>query len=438
MELYRLTAFQALQQIRSNQLTVEEYARALLARIDARDDHTRAWAYLNRDRVLEQARRLDRIPPEQRGPLHGVAVGVKDVIYTKDMPTQHNSPIYADSHAQVDAASVIILRQAGALILGKTTTTEFAATVKGPQTRNPHDPSRTPGGSSSGSGAAVADLQVPLALGTQTGGSIIRPGSFNGVYALKPTWNAINREGQKIYSPILDTVGLYARCVEDLSLLADVFALDDDDESDHSFQLQGARFAVVKTPVWDKAGPGTIAAMETATRLLRAQGAEVEELELPEEFAQLPHWHGVVMAADGQVAFLPEYQADRGRLHDYLVGLVENRDRHSRAERLKAFDGIAMLRPKIDEIASRYAAILAPSVPDEAPVGIESTGSAVFNGMWTALHTPVINIPGFKGANGLPIGLSLVAPRYRDRHLLRVGTAVGRVFEAEGGWRSEI
>lgn len=269
------------------------------------------------------------------------------------------------------------------LCAGKTTTTEFAATVKGPQTRNPHDPSRTPGGSSSGSGAAVADLQVPLALGTQTGGSIIRPGSFNGVYALKPTWNAINREGQKIYSPILDTVGLYARCVEDLSLLADVFALDDDDESDHSFQLQGARFAVVKTPVWDKAGPGTIAAMETATRLLRAQGAEVEELELPEEFAQLPHWHGVVMAADGQVAFLPEYQADRGRLHDYLVGLVENRDRHSRAERLKAFDGIAMLRPKIDEIASRYAAILAPSVPDEAPVGIESTGSAVFNGMWT-------------------------------------------------------
>ncbi|KAL4894074.1 amidase signature domain-containing protein [Aspergillus ambiguus] len=439
MELHRLTASQVLEQIRSNKLTVEQYARSLLARIDARDDHTRAWAYLNHDLVLEQARHLDQIPPDQRGPLHGVAVGVKDVIYTKDMPTQHNSPIYVGSTPQVDAASIAVLRQAGALILGKTTTTEFAATVQGPVTRNPHDSSRTPGGSSSGSGAAVADLQVPLALGTQTGGSTIRPGSFNGVYALKPTWNAVNREGQKIYSLILDTIGLYARCVDDLALLADTFAIkDDDDHNSSEFQLQGARFAVLKTPVWDKAGPGTVSAIETAVRLLSAHGAEIERLELPDEFAQLPHWHSIIMASDGQVAFLPEYRMDCGRLHDSLVGLVENRAQHSRAEQLKAFDGIAMLRPKIDEIASQYAAILVPSVPDEAPVGIESTGSAAFNGMWTALHTPVINIPGFKGTNGMPIGLSLVAPRYRDRHLLRVSAKVGRIFETEGGWRSEL
>lgn len=321
------------------------------------------------------------------------------------MPTQYNSPIYANSAPEIDAASVHILRHAGALILGtitspptrsirklqhtnkiigKTTTTEFAATVRGPPTRNPHDLSRTPGGSSSGSGAAVADLQVPIALGTQTGGSTIRPGSFNGVYAFKPTWNAVNREGQKIYSPILDTIGLYARCVEDLSLLADVFALSDDAGVDgDGFNLPGAKFAVVKTPVWEKAGLGLISAMEKAVQLLRAHGADVEELELPDEFAELPHWHSIVMNSDGREAFLPEYRSDRGELYDSLVGQVENRAGYTRAQQLQAFDGIAMLRPKIDAIASQYAALLVPSVPDEAPEGIESTGSAAFNGMWT-------------------------------------------------------
>jgi len=330
-------------------------------------------------------------------------------------------------------------------VLGKTTTTEFAATTDGPETCNPHDPSRTPGGSSSGSGAAVADMQVPIALGTQTGGSTIRPGSFNGVYAMKPTWNAISREGQKIYSLIFDTLGLFARSVEDLQLLADVFALKDAESDEvepgspeETFVVEGARFAFVRTVVWPQVGQGTSEAMERAMSLLRAHGAIVEEISLPPEFDELPNWHRTVLTSDGRVAFLPEYCLARHQLAQPLVDQVDNVARYSRTEQLKAFDGIANLRPRIDDILGQYAAIVTPSVPDEAPVGTDKTGSAAFNGIWTALHTPVVNVPGFQGAHGMPIGLSLVSARYRDHHLLKVCREVGKVFASEGGWRSQL
>ncbi|KXJ96207.1 amidase [Microdochium bolleyi] len=458
-EPYRLTATQAVSRFADGSLTVEAYARSILARIAERDDAVRAWAYLDPEQVLAQARQLDQIPRDQRGPLHGVSVAVKDVIYTKDMPTEHNSALYKGSKPGVDAGSVQILRIAGALILGKTRTTEFAATTRGPATRNPHDPLRTPGGSSSGSGAAVGDFQAAIALGTQTGGSMIRPASFNGVYALKPTWNSITREGQKVYSLLFDTLGLYARSVADLEMLADVFALADDDDDDAldngetnsgsgggqggEFVLQGARFALIKTPVWPQAGAGTIAAMDKAASLLRQHGAQVTEISLPAELDQVPEWHRVVLHSEGRVSFLPDYRCRTGEDHqllldDFLVGHVENRDRITRRQQLAAWDGLAALRPRVDEVARGFDAVLAPSVPDEAPLGLESTGSAAFNAMWTALHTPVINLPGFQGANGMPIGLSLVGPRYGDRRLLRVAQVVGEVFEREGGWTRRL
>lgn len=300
-----------------------------------------------------------------------------------DMPTQFHSPIYADDAPRVDAGSVAILRKSGALILGKTTTTEFAATTVGPKTRNPHDPNRTPGGSSSGSGAAVGDLQAPIGLGTQTGGSTIRPGSYNGIYAFKPTWNSITREGQKIYSLILDTLGLYSRSVDDLDLLADVFALADDQPSISNFRIQGAKFAMLKTMVWPQIDDGGSAAMDKAASLLRAHGAEVEEIELPEHLKDLPAWHATVLNSDGRTAFLPEYTVMKDNLSDYLVGHVENNTKISRKAQLEAFDSIAAARPVVDNILSKYAAVLTPSVPDEAPLGIEKTGSAAFCLIWT-------------------------------------------------------
>ncbi|ORY55868.1 amidase [Pseudomassariella vexata] len=439
MEPYSLTATQAVAKFKDGSLTVENYAKSLLSRIDQRDSAVKGWVYLDRDYVIEQARALDRIPHANRGPLHGVGVAVKDVIYTKDMPTQFNSPIYEGDAPKVDAASITILRQAGALILGKTTTTEFASTLRGGPTCNPHDLKRTPGGSSSGSGAVVGDLQAPIALGTQTGGSTIRPASFNGIYALKPTWNSISREGQKMYSLILDTIGFFARSVEDLELLVDVFALEDDESPPQEpFSVKRAKFAVLKSPMWSQAGPGTVAAMEVGAKLLRDHGAEVEEIELPAEFDKMQEWHETVMHSDGRPTFLPEYQVAKDKLQAFLVGHVENEKRLTRAEQLKAFDGIAALRPRIDEIAGKYTAIITPSVRDVAPLGLDSTGSAVFNSMWTGLHTPVVNIPGFKGEDGMPIGLSLVAPRYRDRHLLAASKAVGDIWEQKGGWKRTV
>jgi len=300
-----------------------------------------------------------------------------------DMPTQFNSSIYTGDAPEVDAGSIMILRKAGALIFGKTTTTEFAATTVGSKTRNPHDPNRTPGGSSSGSGAAVGDFQAPIGLGTQTGGSTIRPGSYNGIYAFKPTWNSITREGQKIYSLILDTLGLYARSVADLELLADAFAIHDDIPAPTDFSVKGAKFAFLKTMVWPHIGPGGSAAMEKAVSLLRAHGAEVEEIELPEHLNELPAWHATVLNSDGRTAFLPDYAVAKEQLSGQLVGHVENSDKISRKAQLDAFDNISTARPVVDELLGRYAAVLTPSVPDEAPLGIEKTGSAAFCLIWT-------------------------------------------------------
>lgn len=300
-----------------------------------------------------------------------------------DMPTQFNSPIYTDDAPKVDAGSIIVLRKAGALIFGKSTTTEFAAITKGSKTRNPHDPNRTPGGSSSGSGAAVGDFQVPIGLGTQTGGSTIRPGSYNGICAFKPTWNSITREGQKIYSLILDTLGLYARSVDDLMLLTDVFALHDDEPPPANFDLTGSRFAILKTMIWPQVGPGTAAAMEKAASLLKAKGADVAEIQLPAHLDDLPKWHSTVLSADGRTAFLPEYMTAKPQLNEQLVGHVDNTTKIPRKAQLEAFDSIAAARPVVDAILAKYDAVITPSVPDEAPLGRESTGSAAFCCIWT-------------------------------------------------------
>ncbi|KAK9896815.1 glutamyl-tRNA amidotransferase subunit A [Cystobasidium minutum MCA 4210] len=438
-ELFRLNATEIRKLIEAGEVSVEEYARSLLSRVEARDDAVRGWAYLSPELILQSARELDAIPTEKRGPLHGIAIGVKDVILTKDMPTQYNSSMFKDHAPQIDAAPVAILRQAGALIFGKTTTTEFAAVVTGGPARNPHDPGRTPGGSSSGSGAVVADFQVPISLGTQTGGSTIRPGSYNGIYAFKPTWNSITREGLCQYSLTCDTLGLYARSVDDLKLLAEVFSLEDDVRPPQTpFNVKGARFAMCKSPDWEAAGPGTVDAMNKAAELLKAAGAEVVDLELPSEFNKAAKWHEHVLAGEGRISFLTHYRKDKAAMDPFIQAHVERPNtKLSRAEQLAAYDGTAALRPIIDSIASEYDAIITPSVPDEAPEGLVSTGTAVFNLMWTILHTPVTNIPGFAGSNGMPIGLSLVAPRYQDERLLHVSEAVGEVFK-NGGWVSAL
>lgn len=374
------------------------------------------------------------------------------------MPTQFNSPAYANHHVDVDAAPIKILRAQGALLLGKTATTEFAATAEGPATRNPHDPSRTPGGSSSGSGAAVGDFQVPVALGTQTGGSVIRPACFNGVYGLKPTWGRVSREGLKFFSVTYDTIGFFTRSVDDLAMLLTAFGIDDDEEEDGPPDavsalpqqqgiprslfstagvvpsVRGLRLAFFRTMMWPHAGPGTRAAVDTALALLRRGGATVDDVELPADFDPLPRWYDVILAREGGAAFRPEYEANPQHLGALLVGYAQNREGHTNAQYLAAVDGVAALRPRIDKLLSAYDAALTPSAPDEAPPG-NATGSYLFCKLWSALHVPVLNVPGFAGENGMPIGLSMVAPRFRDARLVGVARAVGGLFESEGGWR---
>jgi amidase len=227
----------------------------------------------------------------------------------------------------------------------------------------------------------VGDLQIPIALTTQTGGSTIRPASFNGIYALKPTWGAISREGQKQYSAILDTLGMFARSVDDLDTLAEVFDLVDDEESPFA-GIKGARFAMCRTMVWPEAGSGTRSALARGVELLRAHGAVVDEIDLPSSFDKLPEWHQVVLQCEGRATFLPGYRVAKEKLAGLLVGHVENNNGFTRKQQLEAFDGVGALRPQIDEIAGRYAAILTPSVPDEAPKGLGWTGNPNFCSIW--------------------------------------------------------
>ena len=422
-----LTATQMLARLKSGALSAEALAAACLRRIASREDQVHAWSFLDPDFVLGRARALDQAG--LKGRLSGLPIGVKDVILTEDMPTQYNAPAYRGFHPRIDAASVMTLRTDGALIFGKTATVEFAARGRKALTRNPHDFERTPGGSSSGSAAAVADFHVPLALGTQTGGSMIRPASYCGVWAIKPTWNLLSNEGAKRYSATLDTIGWYARSAADLGLVYDVFDLET--EAPPPFRVAGARIALCRSPVWDQAEPATRNALGEAGELLRAAGATVVDLELPASFANLAEVQNLIMRAEGRAAFLSEYRAHYDLSDPTLREEVENVDGFTRAQLLAAYDQAAACRPQFDRIAAEFDAVLTPSAVGEAPVGLAATGPWAFNAMWTLLHVPAVNIPGFAGPNGLPVGLTATGPRFADRKVLAAAEAIGRVFPGD-------
>lgn len=420
-----LSAGDAAAMIARGEISSRALVEACLDRWRARDAVVRAWTFLDADLALEQADAADAAPVETRGPLHGVPVGVKDIIYTRDMPTSFNSPHFPDHFPNIDAASVAVLRQAGAIVMGKNDTVEFAVNGRRAATANPHDPARTPGGSSSGSAAAVADGQVPLSLGTQTGGSVIRPASYCGSWAIKPTWNAVSHEGFKVCAASFDTLGWYGRTAGDLDLLAEIFGIADD--AVPSFEdLDGMRFALCHSPVWYLAEEPTRAAMSTAVERLRRAGADVVEIELPAAFSGLTDAHKVIMQSEMRSAFLPEARAIGDGLYPELVSILANEAGQSRADLLAAHDLAASCRAAFDEIASPYDAVLTPSTAGVAPAGPENTGAATFNRIWTLLHMPCVNVPGLTDAGGLPVGVTLTGPRFRDRHILAAAALLGR------------
>jgi Asp-tRNA(Asn)/Glu-tRNA(Gln) amidotransferase A subunit family amidase len=422
---WRLTAAQASRLISDGKLGVEDLARSCLDRVAARDASVRGWSFIDRDLVIDHARELDKW--SVKGPLHGIPIGIKDIIDTCDMPTRHNSPSYFNHRPVLDAACVMILRAAGALIFGKTETVEFAAAGRQPVTRNPHNLAHTPGGSSSGSAATVADFEVPLSLGTQTGGSTIRAASFCGVFAMKPTWGMVSREGVKIQSLTLDTVGWYGRSIADLALLCDVFAIPDNC-APSDFSLKGSRIAICKSPVWEHASPEVRGALEKGAALLKAAGVDTVELALPEQFDKLVDDQVTIQNGEGRVSFLSEYRVNHSGLHSELCSRVENRDGFTLDDLRKAYDRASQCRIEFERICAGYDAILTPSAPGEAPFGFKSTGWDIFNRIWSILHAPCINVPGFYGPNKLPVGLTLTGPRFCDQRLLKVASAVSACF----------
>lgn len=381
-----------------------------LARIRARDPAVKAWAYVN-DEAAEA--------PPRPGPLSGIPIGIKDMILTADMPTRYNTDLPDHERSGVDAACVAVLRQAGAVIIGKTHTVEFGTVGRHAPTRNPHDLSRTPGGSSSGSAAAVADGQVPLALGTQTGGSIIRPASFCGVYGFKPSWGLVGNEGAKSFAPSFDTIGWFARSIEDISLLADVYDLP------HAAATPGPfNIAVCRTPMWDRATPSTQAALAHAVQAFRDAGAAVTDMELPAAFAGLHDAHLTIMRAEGGRTFLSAYRTHGDDLHPNLREMVRDLDTPDHGRLRRAHDLAAACRTAFDDIAGPYDAVLAPSTTGEAPDASLGTGDYVFNGMWTLLHAPCLNLPLYTTPADLPVGVTLTGPRYSDRMVIGCARAL--------------
>jgi Asp-tRNA(Asn)/Glu-tRNA(Gln) amidotransferase A subunit family amidase len=413
-QLNQLSASEAAPRLAAREITAEQMARACLARIEERESAVHAWIHLDPDVVLAQARQLDRGPV--RGPLHGLPLGVKDLIDTADMPTAYGSPVYAGHRPRADAACVALARSAGALVLGKTVTTEFAWFHPG-KTANPRNPSHTPGGSSSGSAAAVADCMVPLAFGTQTAGSIIRPASYCGIVGYKPTHGTLPRAGIKPLSDSLDTLGTLTRSVADAALL--VSALSGRELLPGPLH-QAPRIGLCRTHEWHAAQPETTATMENIGAALGRAGAKLSEIVLPQVFAGVAQAQIDIMNYEIHAALACERLQHYAGLSDKLKQLLENARQCDAARYDEALRLVASCRSQLEDVFAGVDVLLAPSAPGEAPAGLGATGDPVFCRAWTALHVPAINLPCGLGPHGLPVGLQVIGRGGDDARALAV------------------
>lgn len=424
-KLAALTATQAAAAIAQRRTSCEAIARACLERIAERDPEVRAWAHLDPERTIAQARALDR--SARRGPLHGVPFGAKDIIDTADFPTEYGSPIHRGHRPAKDAACIALSLRAGALLVGKTVTTEFANVTPGP-TRHPLDAARTPGGSSSGSAAAVADRHVPLALGTQTTGSTTRPASFCGVFGYRPTFGELSTVGVMQSAGSFDTVGILARSVEDVALYRDVLLGIEPEPLPEG--IASPRIGFCRPYFWERLEPQTQGLLEQAARDLARAGARVEEVVLAgADYAVLEEAHrwisGFEMARNlaWEIAHHWERISEslrEGRLKDGLACSYQRYcEMHERVEHCRGL---------IAPILARYDALLAPAAAGEAPVGTHPVPHPYLYMIWTTMHLPSITLPLFRGPNALPIGAQLLGRRHEDRRLLAVAGWVYRVL----------
>ena len=426
-----MTAAEAARRIREGILTSEELVQSCLEQIRAHEPTIQAWQFLDEEHALQQARALDerKRNGEPLGPLHGVPVGVKDIIDTADMPTENGTVLHKGRTPRHDAGVVTQLRAAGAVILGKTVTTECAYFNPG-KTRNPHNPEHTPGGSSSGSAASVAASMVPLALGSQTAGSVIRPAAFCGVYGFKPTHGLIPRHGILQLSRTLDHVGLFARSIDDIALLLEQLQGYDERDPDTRPRARipfgelsreepplAPMFAFIKTPHWERADADL---KDAYAELQEALGPQIEEVELFPSATEGWDWQRTIMEAEMASNLEPLWVAGKDKLSERLRGLME-RGRETRVvDYQRTLRRIAPTIESFDELfRERYDAILTPPALGTAPRGLGATGDPAFCVLWTLLGMPAITLPLMQGENGLPLGVQLVGRRGYDARLLR-------------------
>ncbi len=406
----RLAATEAAALIRNGKLRPEALMEACLARIAAREPTVRAFAHFD-----PHAARAAAAQPRP-GPLHGLPIGAKDVLDTADMPSEYGSPIWRGWRPRADAAAVAAARAAGAIVIGKTVTTEFATRTPGP-TANPANPAHTPGGSSSGSAAGVADFFFPLAYGTQTAGSVIRPAAYCGVVGFKPSFGLVNRAGMKLMSDSLDTIGVLARSVADCALFAAAVSGADLGEPDR-MSPRPPRIGLCRSPSWPHAAPETQALFADAAKTLARAGASLADRDLPDPIPRLATAHPIVMNAESAQSLGWELAHARAQISEALLDRLD-------FGRAQGHAGLAAARTSFLEARSAFPAamegldiLLTPSAPGEAPEGLASTGDPVFNHIWTSLHVPCVTVPAGTGPRGLPLGIQIVGPAGADRATL--------------------
>ena len=430
MPLSNLTAVNIVQSLKKGEFTCEELVTNYIDHINKYEKNVEAWEFFDETLILKQAKKLDQDHQSGKvhGDLHGVPVGIKDIFDTENMPTSDGTEIHKENPSWNDCTVVSKLKQAGAIIMGKTVTTELAYYSPG-KTKNPHDPTRTPGGSSSGSAAAVASHMVPLAIGSQTNGSVIRPASYCGVVGYKPTKGLISRHLVLQISRALDQIGVFSNTLEDAALISEQLFGYDKQDPDTSLSakpklLDATKqkpplepiFAYIKLPFMDELDEDAKKGFEEIKDELKGK---IDEIELPEGFVDIPEWHKVIMESDMARSFSAEYTKSKHKLSNNIIEAIERGMKYTAVEYNNALSKIDAANIYFKQFFYDYDAILTPSASGEAPKGLKSTGNPIFCTIWTFCGMPCISLPLLQGKNGLPVGVQLVSSLFDDERLFR-------------------